>query len=773
MSMTIMGATDGQSAPAFVRRVLLPVVIVTLSAVVLAILGLYWATTQSDAVSIERQTQGVRNAIKTGIDEVVQSQKMIAVWDQAVLELGRPAPDWDWVDENMAIPLRISFGHSQFYVLGADDTPIHAVHEGVRVNPTLYESIKDAVKPLVETVRGRASAPVPAPDSIGLPPSITLRDSDSPLYAAGLMSLFRRPAAVSVMRNVPRTENIGRIFGQVRLIVSIRFLDSLFLQQMSSRHLIEAPRFSRTRNPQRYEEVLPLIGSNGDLIGYMSWRPELPGTKVMHALAPITALTTGMMVLIMTLLGLWLFRSMRQQRNTMEELKAREAQAQQLALHDTLTGLPNRAMLSGRLDQTLACGRNAALLLLDLDRFKHVNDTLGHPAGDMLIREFGHRLAGLVRDQDTVARLGGDEFAILCVEEGNAFDIDTLCQRILRTVGRSFNLAGTDAFVGVSIGVCAIPSAGSDRIDIMRKADIALYRAKAEGRNCYRIFTPAMDEMAKMRGVLEAELRAALASGEGLVVHYQPQVRCADQMVVGLEALLRWHHPAHGLVSPAQFITIAEETGIIRDLGELVLRQSCATAMRWPDLFIAINLSPVQLRTPDFVDRVMAIVQAYGIDPGRIELEVTESVLLDDSNAVRSALEQIRTAGFRIALDDFGTGYSSLSYLRRFHVDKIKIDRSFIQPVGDDADAAAIVTAVLTLGHAMGLTVTAEGVETQEQQDFLTAAGCDIIQGYLFSPAVPESQIERVIGGKFARTTRLATTKAPGQEFRKRVRQTG
>jgi EAL domain-containing protein (putative c-di-GMP-specific phosphodiesterase class I) len=276
-----------------------------------------------------------------------------------------------------------------------------------------------------------------------------------------------------------------------------------------------------------------------------------------------------------------------------------------------------------------------------------------------------------------------------------------------------------------------------------------------------------------MRGVLEAELRAALASGEGLVVHYQPQVRCADQMVVGLEALLRWHHPAHGLVSPAQFITIAEETGIIRDLGELVLRQSCATAMRWPDLFIAINLSPVQLRTPDFVDRVMAIVQAYGIDPGRIELEVTESVLLDDSNAVRSALEQIRTAGFRIALDDFGTGYSSLSYLRRFHVDKIKIDRSFIQPVGDDADAAAIVTAVLTLGHAMGLTVTAEGVETQEQQDFLTAAGCDIIQGYLFSPAVPESQIERVIGGKFARTTRLATTKAPGQEFRKRVRQTG
>jgi diguanylate cyclase (GGDEF)-like protein len=722
-----------------------PVVVVTLSTVLLAASGLYWATTRSDAVSIERQTREMRNAIKAGIDEVVQSQKMVAVWDQAVLELRKPHPDWAWVDGNMGIPLRISYGHSQFYILDANDVPVYAMHEGVRVEPGLYENIKDALKPLVETVRGRALAPVTAPDSAGLPSSHTIHNGDGPLYTAGLMSLFRRPAAVSVMRNVPRTQDVSRAPGNAPLIVSIRFLDSLFLLQLSSRHLIEAPRFSRMADPQPHEQMLPLIGSNGDLIGHMYWRPELPGTKVMRALAPITAVTTGTMMLIMTLLGLWLFRSMRQQRDTMEELKAREAQAQHLALHDALTGLPNRVMLDRALDETLIGGREAALLLLDLDRFKHVNDTLGHPAGDMLIREFAQRLTGLVGEKDTVARLSGDEFAILRVEATAPNDVDTLCQRIVKTVGRAFNLDGTDAFVGVSVGVCTIPSDGSDRIDLMRKADIALYRAKAEGRNCYRVFTPVMDAKAMRRGVLESELRAALASGEGLVVYYQPQVRCVDQAIIGLEALLRWQHPIHGLIPPGQFINIAEETGVIRELGEWVLRQGCAASLRWPDLLIGINLSPVQLRATGFADRVIAIVRECGADPRRIELEVTEGVFLDDNNVARTVLEQLRDAGFLVSLDDFGTGYSSLSYLRRFNVDKIKIDRSFIQPVCHDANAAAIVTAMLTLGHAMGLTVAAEGVETLEQQHFLTLAGCDVMQGFLFSPAVPESQVEQLI----------------------------
>ncbi len=743
--MATRPSTGGQSAPEFRLRVLLPVVLVTLGAIVLLSAGLYRANTSSDAVSIARQTREMRNAIKTGIDEVVQSQKMVAVNDRAVMQLRNAVPNWDWVDTNMAIPLRISFGHSQFYILNENDTPVYAMHEGARIDPALYDHIKEALQPLVDTVRGRIPPPVMPPDAIGLPPSIGVRNGEGPLYTAGLLSLFRRPAAVSVMRNLPLTDKVNRTPGKEPLIVSVRFLDSLFLLQLSSRHLIESPRFSHISDPQPHEEELPLIGSSGDLIGYMYWKPELPGTAIVRALAPITALTIGMMIFIMTMLGRWLLRSMREQRATMEELRAREAHARELALHDGLTGLANRVMLDRKLEETLASGQKASLLLLDLDRFKHVNDTHGHSAGDMLICDFAHRLTGLVRNCDTVARLGGDEFAILRIETGSPTDVETLCERIVADVGRAFILAESDVFVGVSIGVCRIPTSGRDRIDVMRKADIALYRAKAEGRNCYRVFTPGMDETVKMRGILEGELRNALKSGQGLVVYYQPEVRCVDQVIVGLEALMRWQHPSRGLIPPAQFITVAEETGLIRELGDFVLREGCAASLRWPKLFIAVNLSPVQLRTPDFASRVIDIVRESGADPRRIELEVTESVFLEDGNTARAELEKLRGAGFNVALDDFGTGYSSMSYLRRFDVDKIKIDRSFVQPVWTDAAAASIVTALLTLGHAMGLTVVAEGVETTEQRQFLIAAGCDLLQGYIFSPPVPASQIDGIL----------------------------
>jgi diguanylate cyclase (GGDEF)-like protein len=402
-------------------------------------------------------------------------------------------------------------------------------------------------------------------------------------------------------------------------------------------------------------------------------------------------------------------------------------------------------MFNGQLDHIIATGQTGALLLLDLDRFKHVNDTLGHAAGDMLIREFGERITCLVRERDTVARLGGDEFAILCVDTGSTEDVEALCQRIVEAIRLPFNLGGTNVFVGVSVGVCVIPPAGGDRIDLMRKADIALYRAKADGRDCYRMFTPAMDETVRMRGTVEDELRIALAKGDELVVYYQPQVRCGDQAIVGLEALVRWQHPRRGLIPPHHFITIAEETGLINEMGDWLLREVCRVSHSWPHLFVAVNLSPVQFRTPDFAGRMIAIAQECKADARRIELEVTESVLLDDDAQVRSALERLRAAGFRVALDDFGTGYSSLGYLRQFQVDKIKIDRSFIEPLWTSADAAAIVTAVLTLGHALGLTVAAEGVETLDQQRFLVAAGCDVMQGYLYSPAVPEVAIARMI----------------------------
>ncbi len=282
----------------------------------------------------------------------------------------------------------------------------------------------------------------------------------------------------------------------------------------------------------------------------------------------------------------------------------------------------------------------------------------------------------------------------------------------------------------------------------MRKADIALYRAKEEGRDCYRFFTAVMDDTVQLRAALEEDLRHAVATGHGLSVHYQPQMDSTGTTVVGLEALLRWHHPTRGTITPEVFVPIAEETGVISTLGDWVIQEACKVAATWPDLSIAVNLSPVQFRIDGFADQVERLVRDAGVEPRQIELEVTEGVLLDDDETVQDSLRGLRRKGFRIALDDFGTGYSSLGYLRKFEVDKIKIDRSFVKHLGKRQDAAAIVTAVVTLGHAMGLRVTAEGVETGDQSAFLTAAGCNELQGFLYSRAVPVTEISGILAAR-------------------------
>jgi diguanylate cyclase (GGDEF)-like protein len=386
---------------------------------------------------------------------------------------------------------------------------------------------------------------------------------------------------------------------------------------------------------------------------------------------------------------------------------------------------------------------NVAVLMLDLDRFKNVNDTLGHPAGDDLIRQFGERLTALLRESDTVARLGGDEFALL-VEGAAVDDVRMLATRILEEVRRPFAIAGAQVHVGVSIGVALSQDAGLTSLDLVRKADIALYSAKDSGRNTYHFFSPEMDENVRRRRTIEDELREAVASGDGLCLHYQPQVS-RDGNIVGVEALLRWVHSARGSIAPSEFIPVAEETGIIVPLGEWVLKEACLASRRWPDLFVAVNLSPVQFRSPDFIGQLDMIIAETGADPQAIQLEVTERVLLDDDESVSAILATLRDKGFKIVLDDFGTGYSSLSYLRRFQVDKIKIDGSFVDHVCEEPESATIVSAVLALGWTMGLTVAAEGVETADQCTFLEAAGCKEMQGHYFSPAVPEEEIAALL----------------------------
>lgn len=433
-----------------------------------------------------------------------------------------------------------------------------------------------------------------------------------------------------------------------------------------------------------------------------------------------------------------------------------EAQIAHMAQHDALTDLPNRVLLRERLDEALrGCrhgDRHFAVLILDLDRFKDVNDTLGHPVGDALLSGVADRLRACVSEADTVARLGGDEFAILQNLPNGDLDADVLARRLLESIGEPFELEGHQLSVGTSIGIAVGPKDGMDPDTLMKNADLALYRAKNRGRGTHHFFEPALDELMQARRTLENDLRRAIVRQE-FELYYQPLVNLAHDKICGFEALLRWNRPGQGTVPPDDFISLAEETGIIVQIGQWVLRQACCEAAPWPDdLQIAVNVSPVQFRSRQFVPAVVAALAASGLPARRLELEITESVVLDDSEGAFATLDQLKMLGVRLALDDFGTGYSSLTSLRKFPFDKIKIDRSFVSDMSPDrASAHAIVRSVAALGTSLGMTTTAEGVETQDQLDQVRAMGCTEFQGHLCSPARPAREIAGLIQRDFDR----------------------
>jgi len=445
--------------------------------------------------------------------------------------------------------------------------------------------------------------------------------------------------------------------------------------------------------------------------------------------------------------------------------KQAEAEITQLAHYDALTGLANRVLFLRHVQNaTAACharGTAFAVHILDLDRFKEVNDTLGHACGDQLLAAVAHRLRTVVGQDDIVARLGGDEFAILQpLPAGCLSDTGVLANRALDAIAAPFDLGDHQINVETSIGIAAAPGHGDEAEELLKKADLALYRAKSEGRNNYRIFQPEMELAARARHVMQIELRRALANDE-FELHYQPIVDAVTQTVCGLEALVRWRHPEDGLVPPDKFIPLAEETGLIDPLGEWVLRTACRDAASWPEhITVAVNLSPEQFRKRDLTEIVHSALDDAALPPWRLELEVTESVLLQNNESNVSVLHRLRERGTSIALDDFGIGYSSLSYLTAFPFDRIKIDRSFVANVVHRTDCAAIVGAITGLARSMDIATTAEGVETREQMTMLRAAGCGHMQGYLFGRPRPKADIDRDILGLAEGSPRLLVSGA-------------
>ncbi|MDB5501434.1 MAG: diguanylate cyclase/phosphodiesterase [Tardiphaga sp.] len=427
------------------------------------------------------------------------------------------------------------------------------------------------------------------------------------------------------------------------------------------------------------------------------------------------------------------------------ERKRAEMRLAFMAHHDGLTGLPNRNLLRQRLDEILAHsrrnGEKVGVLFVGLDNFKGVNDTLGHGIGDKLLRGVARRLRSSLREEDAIARLNSDEFAIIQTGVSRPEEVVLLARRLLEAIGEPYLLDGHSVVIGASIGIAMAPGDGDDSERLLKNADMALSRAKNDSRGTFSFFEAGMDARAQSRRKIEIELRAAIQD-DLLRPYYQPLIDLRTGRITGFEALVRWPHPERGMISPAEFIPVAEDTGLINALGTQILRRACMEAARWPDeVHVAVNLSPLQFRVGNLLSVVMDALKQSGLPPRRLELEITETLLLEKSTQVLATLHALRALGVRISMDDFGTGYSSLSYLRSFPFDKIKIDQSFVRDLGGNRDAQAIVRSIISLGIGLGVTITAEGVETEAELACLRAEGCHEAQGFLFSKARPNDEI--------------------------------
>jgi diguanylate cyclase (GGDEF)-like protein len=435
------------------------------------------------------------------------------------------------------------------------------------------------------------------------------------------------------------------------------------------------------------------------------------------------------------------------QEQTKERARA-EAQITYMARHDGLTGLPNRFLFHQEMERALTRVQRDepfTVLCLDLDRFKSVNDTLGHPVGDALLVEVAQRLKTCIRQGDMIARLGGDEFAILQRGTQDPNDAIALAERIVEALSTPCYVAGHTILIGTSVGIAFAPGDASDADELLKAADMALYRAKNDGGDAFRLFEPEMDAKMQARRVLEIDLRHALSNNE-FEVFYQPIVSMRDYCVTGFEALLRWNHPTQGMISPADFIPIAEEIGLIIPIGLWVLRTACIDAVQWPDeIKVAVNLSPVQFKSKSLVTDIASALEVAGLPAGRLEIEITETVMLQDTNTTLATLNELRSLGVRIAMDDFGTGYSSLSYLRRFPFNKIKIDQCFIRDLSEENESMAVLRAITGLGVNLGMATTAEGVETLDQLCRLRAEGCTEVQGFFFSKPKPVEEVANML----------------------------
>lgn len=700
----------------------------------LALVGglLEWSGREVDRIARERDRSTVSLLLRQSVDRIAHAQESSTLWDDAVREMRQRPLDPGWLDLNLGIWFHDYAGIDEVYLLSPDDRPLYAMRGGERVDPAAYLDVRDVAADLVTRLRHTRQV-------------ARRRDGEIAMLTPGradFAPVRGRPAIVSAKPILSDSGGIVQPHGREAVHLAVVFLDNGYFSRLGRHYGLQNARFASVPGRRRGDASVALGGHGSGTLGYLVWTPFAPGSRVTSAIGPVVLV--GM---LLAALAIWALAS-RLARRT-EDLEHSRLQAHHQATHDALTGLANRSMFELRLDEVIARSRrrgsDVALLYLDLDRFKQVNDTLGHPAGDALIREVALRLTQQVRGYDVVARLGGDEFAIVISDPAEFASIEGICARIIAEMERPFDLSGSQAYIGASIGIACAPDHGIDRTELTRKADIALYKAKLDGRSRFVFFTPELDADVRSREASYRELRQALVEPDRQFrLVYQPTFASGSGEITGVEALLRWQHPELGLVAPSRFIHSAEESGLIEALGDWVLHRVLQDARAWEGIRLAVNVSPVQLRSRGFVDRLRCAIVQHDFPAARLELELTETALMSASDDVAQTLQELRGLGVACALDDFGTGYSSLSHIRDFAVDRIKIDRSFVHAV-DTVPGAALVEAIVGLARANGLRLTAEGVETAEQHDFLRRVGCQEVQGFFFAQPLSASDLSDLL----------------------------
>lgn len=685
----------------------------------------------------EAATVREEHTVDNGFALVVQElDKVVATqveWDSAVMALDRKF-DRAWADMNLGSYLHVFHGFSHVFVLDGSDRLIYAAERGVSNGGDAYTPFSQAAVSLLMEVRAGEQRRAPIRPRAGQHNIVVPSIQDSHVQLIGGQPYIMSATLVQPDFGLFRPR--GR---QAPVVVAAKPLDSGMLRTFADRYLLTDLAFTPL------DRILPATGHSylydhaGRPIGALTWTPQRPALQLLQRLAiPL--------VLVMLVLALVAWRVLQGSWAIASELVASEARSKHAAYHDALTRLPNRTFLFERLRTQLAriAGRRDSLtvMCIDLDRFKHVNDTLGHNAGDALLEEIGGRLRRICSGTAFVARFGGDEFVAICQRASDA-QVEALATRIIDAVCERVMTSAGEVEVGCSVGYARIEQPEIEPSEALRWADIALYKAKQMvGRKVVR-FEPEMDQALRYRRQLEADLRLAIGTSQ-FSMAYQPQFD-RQRRLVGFEALLRWRHPERGDISPAVFVPLAEESGLILPLGEQVLRMSFTETAEWNSAAVAVNVSAVQLRRKGFAAQVLQIAAAAGIDPRRYEIEVTETALLGDDPVTAGNIAALKRMGFQISLDDFGTGFSSLSVLQRFQVDKIKIDCSFVAALGSGRDAVTLIDAIIQLGRALDLSVVAEGVESETQWSHLVDAGCHLFQGYLLGrpepAAVPLEQL--------------------------------